>query len=195
MLGGGGGGGGGGAGLGLDFSAVIQAAVVGLVLFSAAVVAVRRAASRYFVVDAAGFAASYDDHHHHHHSPPAYPMSPKGSQQERGAAGGEVSGPCAACGVVTSKKCSRCKSVRYWCVSSSSPPCPLLVLPCNGYGAARDLAFLPNSQRNLSLPLCDLVVGAGNRTGILASAWCSLVRESNFHNHGLVSRKIGVPGE
>ena len=74
-------------------------------------------------------------------------------------------------------------------------PCPFLVLPCNGYGAARDLAFLPNSQRNLSLPLCDLVVGAGNRTGILASAWCSLVRESNFHNHGLVSCKIGVPGE
>jgi ubiquitin carboxyl-terminal hydrolase 36/42 len=108
----GGGGGGGGAGLGLDLSAVIQAAVVGLVLFSAAVVAVRRAASRYFVVDAAGFAASYDDHHHHH-SPPAYPMSPKGSQQERGPAGGEVSGPCAACGVVTSKKCSRCKRVRY----------------------------------------------------------------------------------
>ncbi|KAG2613399.1 hypothetical protein PVAP13_4KG352400 [Panicum virgatum] len=107
-----GGGGGGGAGLGLDFSAVIQAAVVGLVLFSAAIVAVRRAASRYFVVDAAGFAASYDDHHHHH-SPPAYPMSPKGSQLERGPAGGEASGPCAACGVVTSKKCSRCKRVRY----------------------------------------------------------------------------------
>jgi len=113
MLGGGGGGGGGGAGLGLDFSAVIQVAVVGFVLFSAAVVAVRRAASRYFVVDAAGFAASYDDHHHHHHSPPAYPMSPKGSQLERGPAGGEASGPCAACGVVTSKKCSRCKRVRY----------------------------------------------------------------------------------
>ncbi|RCV22095.1 hypothetical protein SETIT_4G192800v2 [Setaria italica] len=112
---GGGGGGGGGAGLGLDLSAVIQAAFVGLVLFSAAVVAVRRAASRYFVVDAAGFAASYDDHHHHHHSLPDYPMSPKGRRQEEGPAAGEVSGsgPCAACGVVTSKKCSRCKRVRY----------------------------------------------------------------------------------
>lgn len=107
MLGGGGGGGGGRAGLGLDLSAVIQAAVAGLVLFSAAVFAVRRAASRYFVVDAAGFAASYDDHHHTSH---AYPMSPKGSQ---GPAAGEVPEPCAACGGVASKKCSGCKRVRY----------------------------------------------------------------------------------
>lgn len=129
MLGGGGGGGGGGgsAGLGLDLSAVIQAAVVGLVLFSAAVVAVRRAASRYFVVDAAGFAASYDDHHD---SSPDYPMSPRGSQREQGSAGGEVAGPepCAACGGVTSKKCSRCKRVRYWCVSPHPPPADLLVV-------------------------------------------------------------------
>jgi hypothetical protein len=124
-LGGVGGGGGGGAGLGLDLSAVIQAAVVGLVLFSAAVVAVRRAASRYFVVDAAGFTASYDDHHHHHSSPD-YPMLPKGSRREEGLAAGEVSGsgPCAACGGVTTKKCSRCKRVRYWCVYSSFLPCP-----------------------------------------------------------------------
>lgn len=166
---GGGGGGGGGAGLGLDLSAVIQAAFVGLVLFSAAVVAVRRAASRYFVVDAAGFAASYDDHHHHHHSLPDYPMSPKGRRQEEGPAAGEVSGsgPCAACGVVTSKKCSRCKRVRYWCVSSSFLPCPFLVLPSNGYGAACDLAFLPSSQRNLSLLPCDLVDRVGDCTGIL----------------------------
>ncbi|CAN6163242.1 unnamed protein product [Urochloa humidicola] len=104
---GGGGGGGGGVGLGLDLSAVIQAAVVGLVLFSAAVVAVRRAASRYFVVDAAGFAASYNDHHHHHSSH-AYPMSPKESRQEEGS-----DAACAACGGVSSKKCSRCKRVRY----------------------------------------------------------------------------------
>ncbi|TVU08388.1 hypothetical protein EJB05_41792 [Eragrostis curvula] len=106
MLGGGAaGGGGGGAGLGLDLSAVIQAAVVGLVLFSAAVVAVRRAASRYFVVDAAGFAASYDDHHHHSHShsSDAYPMPTQGNQQEA----------CAECGGVSSKKCSGCKRVRY----------------------------------------------------------------------------------
>ena len=106
----GGGAGGGGAGLGLDLSAVIQAAVVGLVLFSAAVVAVRRAASRYFVVDAAGFAASYDDHHH---SSPHYPM---GNPQEQGTAAADLTGPCAACGGVASKKCSRCKRVRYWCV-------------------------------------------------------------------------------
>lgn len=110
MLGGGAGGGGAGAGLGLDLSAVIQAAVVGLVLFSAAVVAVRRAASRYFVVDAAGFAASYDDHHH---SSPASPMSSKGNLPEQGAAAADLTGPCAACGVVTSKKCSGCKRVRY----------------------------------------------------------------------------------
>ncbi|KAF8658594.1 hypothetical protein HU200_059055 [Digitaria exilis] len=114
MLGGGSGGGGGGAGLGIDLSAVIQAAVVGLVLFSAAVVAVRRAASRYFVVDAAGFAASYEDHHHHDSSP-EYPMSPRGDQRKQGPAAGEVAGPgpCAACGGVTTKKCSRCKRVRY----------------------------------------------------------------------------------
>lgn len=124
MLGGGSGGGGGGAGLGIDLSAVIQAAVVGLVLFSAAVVAVRRAASRYFVVDAAGFAASYEDHHHHDSSP-EYPMSPRGDQRKQGPAAGEVAGPgpCAACGGVTTKKCSRCKRVRYWCVSSSSSYC------------------------------------------------------------------------
>ncbi|KAJ1260174.1 hypothetical protein BS78_10G212400 [Paspalum vaginatum] len=112
MLGAGAAGGGGAAGLGLDLSAVIQAAVAGLVLFSAAVFAVRRAASRYFVVDAAGFAASYDDHHH---SSAAYPMSPKGGNpREQGPAGGEASGPCAACGLVpTSKRCSGCKRVRY----------------------------------------------------------------------------------
>ncbi|XP_066376358.1 LOW QUALITY PROTEIN: ubiquitin carboxyl-terminal hydrolase 19-like [Miscanthus floridulus] len=103
----GGGAGGGGAGLGLDLSAVIQAAVVGLVLFSAAVIAVRRAASRYFVVDAAGFAASYDDHHH---SSSHYPM---GNPQEQGTAAADLTGPCAACGGVASKKCSRCKRVRY----------------------------------------------------------------------------------
>ncbi|KAF0902783.1 hypothetical protein E2562_019112 [Oryza meyeriana var. granulata] len=115
---GGGGGGGGATGLGLDLSAVIQAAVVGLVLFSAAVVAVRRAASRYFVVDAAGFAASYDDRHHHHH--PAYnSMQPRGEQQQQqGAAQGAqaASGggePCAACGYFATKKCSGCKRVRY----------------------------------------------------------------------------------
>ncbi|XP_062229439.1 ubiquitin carboxyl-terminal hydrolase 19-like [Phragmites australis] len=106
---GGSGGGGGGAGLGLDLSAVIQAAVLGLVLFSAAVVAIRRAASRYFVVDAAGFAASYDDHHHH--SSAAYPMPSQG-KQEPGPAG-EEAGPCAKCGGVSSKKCSGCKRVRY----------------------------------------------------------------------------------
>ncbi|RLN11213.1 hypothetical protein C2845_PM09G12990 [Panicum miliaceum] len=39
-------------------------------------------------------------------------MSPKRSQQERGHAGGEVSEPCAACGGIASKKCSRCKRVR-----------------------------------------------------------------------------------
>ncbi|KAL5213540.1 hypothetical protein ABZP36_024387 [Zizania latifolia] len=51
------GGGGGGASLGLDLSVVIQAAVVGLVLFLVAFIVVHRAASRYFIVDAAGFAA------------------------------------------------------------------------------------------------------------------------------------------
>jgi ubiquitin carboxyl-terminal hydrolase 36/42 len=112
MLGRGGSAGGGGS-LGLDLSAVIQAAVVGLVLFSAAVIAVRRAASHYFDVDAAGFATSYDDHHSH--SPAAYTMPSQGSQQEQW--------PCAECGGVTSKKCSGCKRVRYWCVSFH-PPCP-----------------------------------------------------------------------
>lgn len=124
MLGGGlggGGGGGGAGGLGLDLSAVIQAAVVGLVLFSAAVVAVRRAASRYFVVDAAGFAASsYDDHHHHHHH---LVMTPRGEEQQRQQGGGAAQGaqaaasgggePCAACGYIATKKCSGCKRVRY----------------------------------------------------------------------------------
>lgn len=109
---GGGGAGGGGAGLGFDLSAVIQAAVVGLVLFSAAVIAVRRAASRYFVVDAAGFAASYDDHHSH--SSGAYPMV---NQQEQGPASGAAA-PCAECGGVSSKTCTGCKRLRYWCVSS-----------------------------------------------------------------------------
>jgi ubiquitin carboxyl-terminal hydrolase 36/42 len=127
MLGGGAGGGGAGAGLGLDLSAVIQAAVVGLVLFSAAVVAVRRAASRYFVVDAAGFAASYDDHHH---SSPASPMSSKGNLPEQGAAAADLTGPCAACGVVTSKKCSGCKRVRYWCVRLSPPS--IRLVNCTG---------------------------------------------------------------
>jgi hypothetical protein len=165
---------------------------------------VRRAASRYFVVDAAGFTASYDDHHHHHSSPD-YPMLPKGSRREEGLAAGEVSGsgPCAACGGVTTKKCSRCKRVRYWCVYSSFLPCPfraclgisgmngnegywgggisiitqifpkspsilfhplppspkqaLQVLPSNGYGAACDIAFLPSSQRNLSLLPCHVI--------------------------------------
>ncbi|KAL5225059.1 hypothetical protein ABZP36_011698 [Zizania latifolia] len=106
----GGGGVGGGAGLGLDLSSVIQAAVVGLVLFSAAVIAVRRAASRYFVVDAAGF-TSYDDHHHHHHDP----MPPRGKQQPtaREQASSTGPAPCAACGDITTKKCSGCKRVRY----------------------------------------------------------------------------------
>ncbi|KAG8075095.1 hypothetical protein GUJ93_ZPchr0006g41480 [Zizania palustris] len=99
---------GGGASLGLDLSAVIQAAVVGLVLFSAAFMAVRRAASRYFVVDAAGFAASYDDHQDDR-------MPPRGEQQPTARAQATSAGPapCAACGDITTKKCSGCKRVRY----------------------------------------------------------------------------------
>jgi hypothetical protein len=144
-----GGGGAAGGGLGLDLSAVIQAALVGLVLFSAAVVAVRRAASRYFVVDAAGFAASYDDHHH---SSAPYTMPSQGNQQEQG--------PCAECGGVSSKKCSGCKRVRYWCV----PFHPISLLPNIVWRTACDLAEF---QRNLSLMSCDLVVRAVNSAGIL----------------------------
>ena len=191
MLGDGGGGGGGGAGLGLDFSAVIQAAVVGLVLFSAAVVAVRRAASRYFVVDAAGFAASYDDHHHHHHSPPAYPMSPKGSQLERGPAGGEASGPCAACGVVTSKKCSRCKRVRYWCVSSSPVPSWYCLVMGMALHVILRSCRIPSGICRFCFVIWWLV------RGIVPGYWywpSPGVPESNFHNFGLVSCKIGVSG-
>ncbi|KAG8095071.1 hypothetical protein GUJ93_ZPchr0012g21088 [Zizania palustris] len=102
---------GGVASLDLDLLSVIQAAVVGLVLFSAAVIAVRRAASQYFVVDAAGFTASYDDHHHHHDDP----MPPLGKQQHtmREQASSTDPAPCAACGDITTKKCSGCKRVRY----------------------------------------------------------------------------------
>jgi ubiquitin carboxyl-terminal hydrolase 36/42 len=126
----------GGALGGLDFSAVIQAALVGLVLFAAAVTAVRRAASRYFVVDASGFAAAYDDHHHHHLGHPEYAMPPQeGSsrqlplpprQPRQAVSPGQEAelGPCAQCGGTSTKKCSRCKRVRYWCV----PPLPLFLL-------------------------------------------------------------------
>ncbi|KAL5210850.1 hypothetical protein ABZP36_006473 [Zizania latifolia] len=87
-----GGGGGGGASLGLDLSAMIQAAVVGLVLFSVAFIVVRRAASPYFIVDAAGFAASHDNH----------------GRPDATALGAAAHG-CSRCHHVG------CKLVQYWC--------------------------------------------------------------------------------
>jgi len=165
---------------------VIQAAVVGLVLFSAAVVAVRRAASRYFVVDAAGFAASYDDHHH----------DPMGNPQEQGAAAADLMGPCAACGGVASKKCSRCKRVRYWCVRLCLLPS---IPPCELYWYNAPHVILPSSQRNLSLLLCDLCGWGGQSccrdlARFLTFALLLLLMKSNVYNRGLVSWRIGVSG-
>ncbi|KQK16875.1 hypothetical protein BRADI_1g31187v3 [Brachypodium distachyon] len=119
-------GGGEGSGGGIDFAALIQAAVVGFVLFTAAVAAVRRAASRYFVVDAAGFASAYDDHHsssgalaypmppqeNHHHQQQQQPMAQGQGQAAAGGGGGETA-PCAECGRASIKRCSGCKRMRY----------------------------------------------------------------------------------
>uniref|UniRef100_A0ACD5ZF94 Uncharacterized protein n=1 Tax=Avena sativa TaxID=4498 RepID=A0ACD5ZF94_AVESA len=111
------GGTGGAGGLGLDFTAVIQAALVGLFVFAVVVSAVRRAASRYFVVDASGFAAAYEDHHLHDHPEYAMPPQEEGSQQrtqpQQPVSPGQAAGPCAECGVAGTKKCSGCKRMRY----------------------------------------------------------------------------------
>uniref|UniRef100_A0ACD5UIM0 Uncharacterized protein n=1 Tax=Avena sativa TaxID=4498 RepID=A0ACD5UIM0_AVESA len=107
------GGGTGAEGLGLDFYPVIQAALVGFLLFTLVVTAVRRAASRYFVVDASGFAAAYEDHHLHDHPEYAMPPQEGSQQQQQPVSPGQATGPCAQCGVAGTKKCSGCKRMRY----------------------------------------------------------------------------------
>jgi hypothetical protein len=110
---------------GLDLSAVIQAALVGLVLLAAALAAVRRAASRYFVVDAAGFAAAYDDHLH----PTEYAMPPQEGNRQLPQPAVARQGTCAQCGGASSKICTGCKRARYWCVLCLLRP-PPLSFPC-----------------------------------------------------------------
>ncbi|CAM0909054.1 unnamed protein product [Alopecurus aequalis] len=101
-------------GVGIDFAAVIQAALVGCVIFAAAVAAVRRAASRYFVVDAAGFAAAYDDHPDYAMPPQERPPPTPQQQAPVSATGLPLDvAPCAQCGGAGTKKCSGCKRMRY----------------------------------------------------------------------------------
>ncbi|XP_020103447.1 ubiquitin carboxyl-terminal hydrolase 18-like [Ananas comosus] len=85
----------------LDLPALLQLALLALLLLSVAVVVVRRAASRYFVVD-----ASFED-------PPAA-ADLEASRRVMSIGGGGGDGDCATCGSPGStKKCSRCKRVRY----------------------------------------------------------------------------------
>jgi len=118
-------------------------------------------------------------------------MSPKGSQLERGPAGGEASGPCAACGVVTSKKCSRCKRVRYWCVSSSPVPSWYCLVMGMALHVILRSCRIPSGICRFCFVIWWLV------RGIVPGYWywpSPGVPESNFHNFGLVSCKIGVSG-
>lgn len=87
----------------LDLSSLFPLVLTAIALVLGTLLIVKKAASKYFVVDASfetGVAfGGYRGHHR---------MSIGGS----GDGGGDAA--CASCGRSGTKKCSRCKRVRYW---------------------------------------------------------------------------------